>query len=85
MFTPAAFVKSVGKLAVTEAEFKKIDRPVKVIIGDRDPIKGLFVDPLQAVRKDWPVVEIKEAGHLSCVFKDQFRDEVKAWLKKQVK
>src|SRR5262249_20076443 len=83
VITPPAFVRSVGKLAVTEDELKKIAVPVEVIVGDRDPIKGLFVEPLKGVRKDWPVVEIKEAGHLTCPFKDQFKEEVAAWLKKQ--
>jgi pimeloyl-ACP methyl ester carboxylesterase len=85
VITPPAFVRSVGKLAVTEVELKKIDVPVEVIVGDRDPIKGMFVEPLHGVRNDWPVVEIKGAGHLSCPFKDQFREEIEAWLKKQTK
>jgi hypothetical protein len=32
------------------------------------------------VRNDWPVVEIREAGHFDCIFKQQFIDEVVGWV-----
>ena len=57
---PAA--RGVSRLALAKAELQAIKVPVVVLIGDRDPIKQLYVDPLQAVRKDWPVIEIKDAG-----------------------
>jgi pimeloyl-ACP methyl ester carboxylesterase len=79
--TPAAFVRSVGKFALKEAELKKIDVPVKVVVGDRDPVKRLYVVPLQKVRQDWPVVEIKDAGNITCIIKAQFRDAVVSWVK----
>jgi hypothetical protein len=78
---PAAVVKSIGKLAVTEDELKKIRIPVKVFVGDRDPMKKLFVEPLQTVRKDWDVVVIKDAGHINCLLKPQFKEGLLAWLK----
>jgi hypothetical protein len=37
------------------------------------------------VGKDWPVVEIKGANHISCIFKQQFREAIAAWLKKNSK
>jgi hypothetical protein len=37
---------------------------------------------LQKVRQDWPVVEIAGAGHINCIFKKQFRDELTAWVRK---
>jgi hypothetical protein len=40
------------------------------------------VAPLEQVRKDWPVVEIKDAGHITCILKPAFREEIAAWLKK---
>ena len=78
--TPSEFIKSIGQLALTEEELKKIAVPVRVLIGERDPIKRLYVVPLQAVHKDWPVVEIAGTGHLLCVLKPQFREELVAWL-----
>lgn len=83
--TPAAFIHNIGKLAITEDELKKITIPVKVVVGARDPVKALYVAPLQAMRKDWPVVEIENAGHLNCVIKPKFREEVVAWVKKNSK
>lgn len=83
--TPSAFVKSIGQLAVTEDELKKIEVPVKVLVGDRDPVKRLYVEPLKTVRKDWAVSEITDAGHIDCVAKKQFRDELTEWVRKNTK
>jgi pimeloyl-ACP methyl ester carboxylesterase len=83
--TPAACVHGIAKLAVTEAELKKIQVPVKMIVGDRDPVKKLYVVPAQEVRKDWPVAEIAGAGHINCIMKPEFRDEIAQWIRKQTK
>lgn len=78
--------RSLAKLALTEKEIKSIRVPVAVLVGDKDnPIKRLYVEPLQRVRKDWPVIEIKDANHINCILKPQFRDEIAAWLKKNSK
>ncbi len=78
---PAEFFQNVGKLALTEAEVKKISLPVKMAVGDRDPVNRLYVQPLGRVRNDWPVVEIKDAGHINCIMKEQFRKEIVNWVK----
>jgi pimeloyl-ACP methyl ester carboxylesterase len=83
--TPAAFVHSIGKLAVSEEELRRIDLPVKVVVGDHDPVGRLYVTPLGRVRPDWPVVEIADAGHLSCIVKPQFRDEIVDWVRKHTR
>ena len=80
--TPGVCVTSIARLAVTEAELKAIKVPMTVIVGDRDPVKRLYVAPLQSVRKDWPVVEIEGAGHLNCIFKKSFADEIVKWVGK---
>jgi pimeloyl-ACP methyl ester carboxylesterase len=78
--------RSLAKLALTEAQVKAIRVPVAVIVGDKDNlIKRLYVEPLQQVRKDWPVIDIKDASHITCIFKPQFKDEIAAWLKKNTK
>jgi dipeptidyl aminopeptidase/acylaminoacyl peptidase len=77
-----ACVRSMATLALTEKEVAAIQVPVALIIGDHDPVKWLCVRPLVDVRKDWPVIDIKDAGHVSCIFKSQFRDEIKQWLDK---
>ncbi len=83
--TPAECVRSLGKLALTEEELKAITVPVEVVVGDRDPVKRMYVNPLQQVRKDWPVVEIADAGHINCIMKAQFKEEIQKWLAKQTK
>src|SRR5262249_32941875 len=77
--------QGLAKLALTETEIKAIRVPVTVLIGDKDGLKKLYVDPLQRARKDWLVVEIKDGDHLSCVIKPQFREAIAAWLKKNSK
>jgi pimeloyl-ACP methyl ester carboxylesterase len=81
--TPAACPHSFGKLAVSEAELKAVKVPVEVLVGDRDPCRTLYVAPLRQVREDWPVIEIAGAGHMDCIVKPQFKDEVQKWIAKQ--
>jgi pimeloyl-ACP methyl ester carboxylesterase len=81
---PQQFFDAVGSLALTEAEVKKIDLPVKIIVGDKDIVKLLYVTPLTKVRKDWPVVEVP-GDHFSCIAQPQFREEIAAWVKKNSK
>jgi pimeloyl-ACP methyl ester carboxylesterase len=83
--TPAACVRAVGKLAVTEEELKGIRVPVTVVVGDRDPVKRLYVAPLRVVRPDWPVVEVEGAGHLSCILRKQFADAIVGWVGQNTK
>lgn len=78
--TPSACARSFGKLALTEDELRRIKVPVQVVVGDRDPTKRLYVTQLEQVRKDWPVVEIKDAGHLNCVIKPEFKQSLTSWL-----
>lgn len=82
---PPVMLESIQHLAVTEAELKKIVCPVRVIIGDKDICKQLYVDPLKAVRKDWSIVDIEGAGHLDCVVRPEFRDQIGTWVRKNSK
>lgn len=82
---PAACFENIGKLALSEDELRKIKAPVKIIVGSRDPCKRLYVTPLLKVRSDWPVVEIDGAGHINCIMKEEFRDEIAQWLRKNKK
>ena len=78
--TPAACVRGLGRLAVTKEELQAMSVPVVIMVGDRDPTNRLYVAPLRQVRKDWNVIEIEGAGHLNCVVKPQFKEEIKRWL-----
>ena len=73
-------VSSVAELALTEEELKSIHLPVEILVGDRDPMRKLYVIPLQSVRSDWQVIEIQDAGHITCIMKKQFKDELEQWL-----
>jgi pimeloyl-ACP methyl ester carboxylesterase len=71
--TPEACVKGIAELALSEADLKSISRPVTVIIGSDDPVKRLYVKPLEAARPDWPVVEISGGGHLTTIKMPEFQ------------
>lgn len=81
--TPPACARSFGKLALSEQQLRGIKVPVQIVVGDRDPTKRLYVTQLEQVRKDWPVVEIKDAGHLNCIVKPEFKESLTSWLGKQ--
>lgn len=82
---PTALVKSIGKLSVTKEELEAIKTPVTVLVGSQDPVKTLYVEPLQRARKDWPVIEIADAGHLTCVTKKEFKQALQDWLSQQTR
>jgi pimeloyl-ACP methyl ester carboxylesterase len=72
--------RSISELALTADQLKAIRTPVEILVGDRDPMKKLYVEPLESVRSDWRVIEIEGAGHLNCIVKKQFIDELEKWL-----
>jgi pimeloyl-ACP methyl ester carboxylesterase len=82
---PPAFFDAIPELAVTEKELKKIDLPVTILIGDKDICKQLYVDPLKKIRKDWPIVEIADADHFTCIIRPQFKEEIGKWVRKNSK
>jgi hypothetical protein len=51
-----------------------------VLVGDRDPVRRLYVAPLQQIRPDWPVKVIEDAGHINCIAKSEFKKEIANWL-----
>jgi pimeloyl-ACP methyl ester carboxylesterase len=75
--------KSLAKLALTEEEVKAIKVPVRMIFGDKDFLKAAYGDPVKKVREDWKLVEIKDADHLTCIIKPQFKEEIQAWIEEQ--
>jgi pimeloyl-ACP methyl ester carboxylesterase len=72
--------RSVADLALTSDQVKAVRLPFEMLVGSNDPARRLVVEPLLAVRRDWPVVEIADADHVSCLFKSQFKDELASWL-----
>jgi pimeloyl-ACP methyl ester carboxylesterase len=73
--------RSLAKLALTEDEIKSIRVPVTILVGDKDDlIKNLYIVPLRKVRADWPVIEIKDANHITCILKPDFKAQLKSTL-----
>ena len=72
--------RGASELALTEDQVRSIKTPVEMIVGDRDPIRKMYVDPLARLRPDWRVVEIQDAGHITCIVKPQFIAELEKWL-----
>src|SRR5262249_9091293 len=64
--------RSLAKLALSEEEIKSIRAPVVILFGDDDGLKKGYVEPLSKARKDWPVIEIKGANHITCILRPQF-------------
>lgn len=79
---PPACARSFPKLAVTEAEIKAVKIPVTVLVGDTDPCREWYVEPLHQVRPDWPVHIIAGAGHLNCPTKPEFKSQLGAAMVK---
>jgi pimeloyl-ACP methyl ester carboxylesterase len=77
---PAACMREFPSLAVTEAEIRASKVPVVMIVGDRDPTRRLYVEPMRALRPDWPVRVIGDAGHMNCCGKKEFREQLSAAL-----
>jgi pimeloyl-ACP methyl ester carboxylesterase len=77
---PAACLRGFAKLAVTEEEVKAVRVPVTIIVGDRDPCRRMYVEPLRQIRPDWPEHVIEGAGHITCIIKPEFKVQLKAAL-----
>jgi pimeloyl-ACP methyl ester carboxylesterase len=78
--TPPACVHGIAKLAVTEDQVKAIRVPIHIFVGDRDPCRRLYIEPLERVRPDIGVTEIRDAGHLNCIAKPEFKEGMLKWI-----
>ena len=79
---PVACPRSFPALAVTESDVKGVKIPVAMIVGDRDPCRQWYVEPLREVRPDWPVHVVADAGHINCPAKADFKTQLEAALEK---
>ena len=80
---PPACAHSFPELSVTEAEIKGVKIPIEMIVGDHDPCREWYVEPLRKVRPDWPEHVIPDAGHLNCFLKPEFKTQLEAALEKE--
>lgn len=72
------------RLGITRDELTAIKTPMTAVIGADDGLKR-GVDRLSEVRTDVPVVVVPDAGHMTCIFKPEFRDAIKEFLDGQPK
>ena len=77
---PDLAARRVADLALTPDQVKAVRLPMKILVGSNDTVARRYIEPLLAVRRDWPVVEIADADHVGCLFKSQFRAELASWL-----
>jgi len=81
--TPAVCAQNLGKLALSAGELQSIRVPTMIIVGSKDPVRQLFVEPLRQARPDIPVVVVQDAGHMDCVLSLEFKDALEQWLRQQ--
>lgn len=77
---PAACLRGVAKLGTTAAEVKAINVPVALIVGDRDPCRMMYFQPLRRIRPDWPFYTVANASHFSCIAMPEFERKLEAAL-----
>jgi pimeloyl-ACP methyl ester carboxylesterase len=70
-------------LAVSAKDVRSIKTPFIVVVGDGDPLRKQFVEPLHQLRPDVPVKIVEGANHLTCVTKPAFKEEIKVFLENQ--
>lgn len=80
---PGQCMRTLGELGLSEEQVRAIEVPARVAVGELDPIRRLYVQPLERLRPDWPVQVIPGVGHLTCVAHPQLREAIvgalKAW------
>lgn len=72
--------RSLAALAITTEEMKALRVPVEVVIGERDPVRGMYVAPLHDVRPDIPIRVVPDAGHLNAMNKPAFQRALREWI-----
>jgi pimeloyl-ACP methyl ester carboxylesterase len=78
-----ACIASFPLLGLTREELVGIGVPMRVIIGSADGLYESRVKPLSEARPDVPVVLIDGATHINCMFREEFKTAVRAFLDAQ--
>jgi len=79
--TPAVCAQNLGKLALSAEELQSIKVPTLVVIGEQDPVRQLYVEPLKKARPDIPIVVVPNTGHMNTVMSLEFKDAIDKWLR----
>lgn len=75
-----ALLHGFAEFAVTADEVKALKMPIQVVVGDRDPCRTMYVEPLLHLRSDIPEHLIPNAGHIMCIMKPEFKTELQTAL-----
>jgi pimeloyl-ACP methyl ester carboxylesterase len=75
-----ACIRGFKGLAVSAESVRNIKTPFIVIVGDLDPLRLLYVEPLHQLRPDVRIVLVAGAGHLNCIFQPAFKADIKAFV-----
>ena len=73
-------IHGFAEFATTADQVKALKMPIQVVVGDRDPCKRMYVEPLLQIRPDIPEHVVANAGHLACVVKPEFKTDLNAAL-----
>jgi len=75
-----ACIRGFKGLAVSAEAVRNIKTPFIVIVGDLDPLRLLYVEPLHQLRPDVRIELVAGAGHLNCIFQPAFKADLKAFV-----
>ena len=81
--TPA-LLHGFADFAVTADQVRALKMPIQVVVGDRDPCRRMYVEPLVSLRPAIPVHLVQGAGHIVCVLKPEFKADLDAALGQNV-
>jgi len=82
--TTAALLHGFADFAVSEDQVKALKMPIRVVVGEKDPCRLMYVDPLRQIRPDIPVQIVAGAGHIACVLKPEFKTDIDAAVARNV-
>ena len=76
----AAVFRSIPQLAVTEAEIKKCQVPIQVIVGTRDPAPTSVPELKSIAPETLKIVEIQGADHFSTIHHPELTGMLKSFV-----
>ncbi len=73
---PIACLHGITELGITEDQARQIQVPITIVVGEKDPCRQMYVEPLLRLRPDLPVRIVAGAGHFDCILKRDFIKDV---------
>jgi pimeloyl-ACP methyl ester carboxylesterase len=79
-----ALLHGFADFAVTADQVKTLKMPIQVVVGERDPCRRMYVEPLLGIRPDIAEHVVPNAGHLLCILKPEFKADLNAALSRNL-